>query len=332
MKKNRQSQTINPLNYKGKTNYSSETKTKKKSLLVHSASLFSDFTELDSNKYSLEYTQTDKKRWDTIRDLGDLYWKIANQKWRLNEIESHIKALESELGSMKSTSGLMVFSLWTLRRQGLDKLGISRGRGFGFPIMLEVFGKNKADLTVEVWHRGKQIYSAKQLLSSSKEVRPKRSEKALKLFDSTVNKSKLNPRYFTHPDTGHKINIMICGEMNQIFGGGNSRMPSNIWGTDHKNNKDVVNDLADIVLNPSHTRFGPQAMRDKQKKLSQTYKVPVFSPCSIYRVTELNHYPNQESAKWAYNRLASNKTYSSGKLLEPTTKRGSTLVVKKLIE
>ncbi len=219
------------------------------------ASIFYDF-EIDGQAS----TET---AFDVERTSLSQHEAWAYRNLFIRKADPHCSSIKQTLEFLatqtENSNALLVFSLWTtsLLSEGMKDILSASGR---MPILFETFDGYSQQITIA--YEGSIIETYKQLVAEAKDVKPGSQH-----YDELVEQLQIGERIWVHPNTHHRFLLLICGEINCITSGGSSRNPVE-W--DRRVFKvDPIHEYqVDCVLNPSHTNFRPQAIRDKQRYLS----------------------------------------------------------------
>lgn len=196
---------------------------------------------------------------------------------------------------------LAVFSLWTTSyskrlRAMLDEYSRK------FPILFEWF--DGRDRCTRIIVDGKTDFQAAQTITTSDD---REGDEYIALGKQLSQGTRL----WIHPQTGHRFLILICGEINVVLGSARSKAGCR-W--DPFIEVDPLKKLnIHCVLNPSHTRFGPQAVRDKHQYLSK--RCGVLVSCN-------NTYEELQWGDKRYNAWASNPCWKAGKRVDDIYDKG----------
>lgn len=170
------------------------------------------------------------------------------------------EALEYVDRERKGCHALAMFSLWTTScSRGVQALLAQYSRKF--PILIEWFDGHNACTRIVV--NGMTDFQAQQTIARSED----RSD-GDGLYGQLGEQLSHGKRLWIHPHTGHRFLLLICGEINVVLGSRNSKV-SYQWDPAVVGNDPLKRFNIHSVLNPSHTRFGPQAVRDKQAYLGR---------------------------------------------------------------
>jgi len=158
---------------------------------------------------------------------------------------------------------LIVFSLNTFLSNSPQKELII-DKSHNFPILVEEIDKSTLSKKTIIYYCGDSIAEYSQMIARSEE---RDSEE----YNDLLNQISNGERVWSHPITAHKFLILICGELNALNGSNHTQT----WDT--KLDPLETHDIK-CVLNPSHTPFRLQEMREKHKFISE--KCGYLGSCS----------------------------------------------------
>lgn len=219
----------------------------KRPLCIFAVSLYHDFARI-------KQPQTDK----SIKKIAECsYGRMLqnNPDAQHDAISESFSFIEPYI---KKTDypALIVYSLWTTScNSEFYKKELAK-YSHNCPILLEKYIQDDC-YKVEIWQHGSCVFSRPQTISSSSERSSSNED-----YQTLLQEINSGARFWTHPETGHRFLVLICGEINVVIPKGNGYQLDEMVHIE----KGVHG-----VINPSHTRFKRYNVRKKQKYLSKRF-------------------------------------------------------------
>jgi hypothetical protein len=187
-------------------------------------------------------------------------------------------------GALAGAPGLLVFSPWTMRDGGEAERRI-RQFSETCPVVAEAKVAGMGWM-MRIYAGGDIVLQEEQLVATSGDRRDA-------AYPELGRRVMGGERLWIHPDTGHRFLLLICGEMNIILGRESS--DSLHWDESVMSIDPIAHHGVHGVLNPSHTRFGPQPMRDKHAFLARESGAVVCASNTFQNHPHLgsSHVPNK---------------------------------------